>query len=67
MPPVEASAPEPWADVGEINIPASQQAAVNNGKTRIKRFMIFAAIHGLMVLMKIRKIRGAYTPVKQVS
>ena len=66
-PPVEAPAPEPWAVAGEINIPASQQAAVHNGKTRIKRLMIFAAIHGFMVLMNIPKIRGAYTPVKQVS
>ncbi len=59
MPPVEAPTPEPWADADEINIPASQQAAVHNGKTRIKRFMIFVAIRGLMVLMKIPKIRGA--------
>jgi hypothetical protein len=61
MPPVDAPAPEPWANAGEINIPASQQAEVHNGNTRIKRFMIFAAIHGLMVLMKIPKIRGTYT------
>ena len=41
MPPVEAPAPEPWAEAGEINISTAQQAAMHNGKAR-KRFMILA-------------------------
>jgi hypothetical protein len=32
---------------------------VHNGNTRIKRFMIFAAIHGLMVLRNRRGSRIA--------